>query len=122
VSPPEQAVFVVAGVCDFDVQWDITARDLGVETPHRFIALSPGWTLTLTNLSSGRTWSPRGNGTVSFQDLPDGGILQTLDGVNYAPNFGLQLIGHFTRVISPDGEFGEFEGHGTIVDICERLA
>ena len=122
VSPPESVVFVVEGVCDFDVQWDVTARDLGIETPHQFMAMSPGWTLTLTNLDTGATWSPRGNGTVSFQDLPDGGILQTLNGVDYAPNFGLQLIGHFTRVISPDGEFGEFVGHGSIVDICQRLA
>ena len=54
VSPPEHDVFVIGpddgGACSFPVQWDVTSRSLGLELPHSFLSLSPGWHLILTNL------------------------------------------------------------------------
>lgn len=122
VDPPHHFLFVVDnGVCDFPVQWEGTTRDHGIETPPRFITTSPGWTLTLTNLDTGAVWSPTGDGTISYQDLPDGSTIETLNGVNYAVGLEEQLMGHWTRTLSEDGP-SEFVGSGRIINICDQLA
>jgi hypothetical protein len=127
VSPPEQDIFVIGpddgGACSFPVQWDVTSRGLGIDRPPSFLSMSPDWHLTLTNLDSGKTWTPHGDGTISFQDQPDGSILQTSNGVNYTPYFDQQLIGTFTRFYYRDtNTFSDWVGSGTIVNICDVLS
>ena len=127
VSPPEHDVFVIGpddgAACSFPVQWDVTSRSLELELPHSLLGLSPGWHLTLTNLNTGKTWTPHGDGTIAFQDQPDGTILQTLHGVNYTPLLDQQLIGSWSRTIDPDtGTHSDWVGSGTIVNICDILS
>ena len=116
VDPPHVFVFVVDnGVCAFPVQWEGTTRG------HEIMSTTPGWTLTLTNMDTGSTWSPAGNGTISFQDLPNDTTIQTLNGVNYAPRLEEQLVGHWTRTLSEEGA-SEFVGSGKVVSICDMLS
>ena len=127
VSPPEHHVFVIGpadgGACPFPVQWDITSRSLGLELPHSFLSPSPDWHLTLTNLDTGKTWTPHGDGTIAFRDQPDGSVLQTLHGVNYTPLLDEQLIGTWSRSIDPEtGAHSGWAGSGTIVDVCDMLS
>ena len=127
VSPPEHDVFVIGpddgGACSFPVQWDVTTRNLGIDKPFGFMAMSPTWEVTLTNVDTGKTWQPHGSGSVTFQEQADGSILQTAHGVNYTPFFDQQLIGDWSRYFFPDtGTFSDWVGNGTIVDICAMLS
>lgn len=127
VSPRERDIFVIGpadgGACSFPVQWDVTTRGVGIDRPHSFLSLSPGWSVTFTNLDTGKTWTPHGDGAISFQDQPDGSILQTSDGVNYTVFQDQQLIGHWSRSIDPDaGTVSDWVGSGTIVSICDELS
>jgi hypothetical protein len=127
VSPLEHNVFVIGpddgGACSFPVQWDVTTRGFGIDRPPSFLTMSPNWHLTLTNVDTGRTWTPHGDGTITFQEQNDGTILQTLNGVNYAPVLDQQLIGTWSRIIDPDtSTASDWVGRGTIVDICDKLS
>ena len=127
VSPPQHDVFVIGpdegGACSFPVQWDVTTRGFDIDRPPSFLTMSPDWHLTLANLNTGLTWTPHGDGTISFQEQDDGTILQTLHGVNYTPLLDQQLIGNWSRTINPDtGTASDWVGSGTIVNICDMLS
>ncbi len=127
VSPLEHDIFVIGpadgAACSFPVQWDVTTRGLGIDRPPSFLSMSPDWHLTLTNLDTGKTWTPHGDGTISFKDQPDGSVLQTSNGVNYTPLFDQQLIGTWSRFYYPDtNTFSDWTGSGKIVNICDQLS
>ena len=127
VSPPEHDVFVIGpddgGACTFPVEWDVTARNFGIDRPPSFLAMSPDWHLMLTNVDTGKTWTPHGDGTITFQEQDDGSILQTSNGVNYTPFFDQQLIGTWQRYYYPDtNTFSDWVGTGSIVNICDMLS
>jgi hypothetical protein len=102
---------------------DLTARGLGIDRPMDFLAMSPDWHLTLTNLDTGKTWTPHGDGTLTFQDQSDGSLKQVSNGVNYTPDLDQQLIGTWTRYYYPDtNSLSDWVGSGTIVNICDMLS
>jgi hypothetical protein len=126
VTPREHDVFVVTpadgGACPFPVQWDITTSSLGLDLPHHFFAMSPGWSVTITNLDTGKTLAPHGDGSVQYAELPDGSIRLTSDGVNYGPVSGHEFVGHLTRIFYTDGSVSDWMGTGRVIDLCALLA
>jgi hypothetical protein len=123
VEPAHSFDFVVDyGVCDFPVEYSGTTRDLGLDTNHGFITMTPNWTVTMTNVQSGTSWSPRGTGSITYREDDDGTFTITADGVNVDPGQELLFQGHWSLTFYPDGTDSGWVGSGQIIDICERLA
>jgi hypothetical protein len=123
VEPAHSFDFVVDnGVCDFPVEYSGTTRDLGVDTHHGFITMTPNWTVTITNVVTGKSWSPRGTGSITFNESDDGTFTITADGVNIAPGEELLFKGHWSFTVFADGTDTGWVGTGQLIDVCERLS
>jgi hypothetical protein len=123
VEPSHSFDFVVDnGVCDFPVEYSGTTRDIGLDTNHGFITLTPNWTVTMTNLDTGASYSPRGTGSITFNDYDDGTFVIEADGVNSAPGQELLFKGSWTRTFYPDGTDSGWVGSGQLIDICDQLS
>ena len=83
VEPAHSFDFVVDnGVCDFPVEWSGSTRSVGIDTVHGFLSLSPNWTVTITNTETGTSWSPAGNGQITYNEYDDGTFKITANGVD----------------------------------------
>jgi hypothetical protein len=123
VEPAHSFDFVVDnGVCDFPVEWSGTTRSLGIDTSHGFITMSPNWTVTITNTETGTSWSPAGNGQITYNEYDDGTFRITASGVNSSPGDALLFKGTWTKTFYPDGTDSGWVGKGRLIDICQQLS
>jgi hypothetical protein len=122
VEPEHSFTFVVDnGVCDFPVEYSGSTRALGLDTEHGFITVSPTWSVTVTNVDTGASWSPSGNGAITYREDDDGTFRITATGVNIDPGQELLLKGSWSRTFYPDGSDTGWVGTGQLVDICAQL-
>jgi hypothetical protein len=123
VQPPHSFDFVVDnGVCAFPVEYSGTTRDLALDTPHGFITMTPNWRVTMTNTITGASWSPPGNGAITYSETDDGTFTVTSTGVSSDPGAELLLIGSWSRSFTPDGGDTGWVGHGQQIDVCRQLS
>jgi hypothetical protein len=120
-------------ICGFPVQVMLGGKMKELVLPGgRIFSASPGYTLNLTNLTSGRTEHLVATGVVRTATLPDGNLEVVLTGgnlVGFLNTVGIEdsflfVTGRYSFIIDPAaGAIVEpFHGNGQIIDLCELLA
>jgi hypothetical protein len=125
----------LSAICGFPVQVTLEGRSKQLVLPgDRIIVTGANGSLTLTNLTSGRTERLVGGGTFQRTTLPNGNFEDVLTGRSvvafdnsFAHPFANSLLfitGRYSLVIDPaTGAIVEpFHGNGQIIDLCDLLA
>jgi hypothetical protein len=125
----------LSAICGFPVQVAIEGKSKQLVLPgDRIRVIGASGSLTLTNLTSGRTERLVGGGTFQRTTLPNGNFEDVFTGHNaiafdnsfvhpFANSFIL-VIGRFSLVVDPaTGAIVEpLHGNGQIIDLCDLLA
>jgi hypothetical protein len=125
----------LSAICGFPVQVALEGKSKQLVLPGgRIFSVSPGFTMTLTNLTSGSTEHLVATGTAQITTLPNGNLEIVMTGRNvvafdnsFVHPFANSLIfitGRYSLVIDPaTGAIVEpLHGNGQIIDICDLLA
>jgi hypothetical protein len=124
----------LSAICGFPVQLAFGGKSKPLVLPGDRIAVIGGGSITLTNLSSGRSERLVVSGIFQRTTLPNGNFEDVLIGQtvvafdnSFVHPFANSLIlatGRFSVVVDPTtGAFVEpFQGNGTIVDLCDVLS
>src|SRR5262245_13452684 len=123
-GPPQHYTFVEDGraPCDVPVQWDVVDKEGVVFTPKFIINMSPASKVTLTNMNTGKTYSPTGNAVVRNEFLEDGTQIIHQTGLGTWPGIGMFSRGDWSRAFYPDGTRGPLTGTGSAWSYCDALS